>query len=234
LQNENLKFEIRNLQFSFDSTLKRKEGNLMNYLPTISIFLLFFFSASIIIGCKTMSMLATPQEWSENYALADGVEANDPAFIDGDLNTMGKSRFPTESVESLQFPLSEALITLPERKSIHRIVIHSPNLQVFDVMARDESGGWEKIKEVKSNKKEVVDLRVSAITDGIRIRVRRTADDAAERRKNTMRGGGVIWIRGNIRANADISEIELYGYADKTTEPSMNPQTDEPLDELLK
>ena len=180
-------------------------------------------------------MLATPQEWSENYALADGVEANDPAFIDGDLNTMGKSRFPTESVDNLQFPLSEALITLPERKSIHRIIIHSPNLQIFDIMARDESGGWEKIKEVKSNKKDVIDLRLSVITDGIRIRVRRTSDDASERRKNTMRGGGMIWIRGNIRASADISEIELYGYADKTDAPSIRPKTDaEALDELLK
>ena len=153
------------------------------------------------------------------------MEANDPAFIDGDLNTIGKSRFPEEGVESLQFPLSEALITLPERKSIHRIVIHSPNLQVFDIMARDDSGGWEKVKEVKSNKKEVIDLRVSTITDGIRVRVRRTSDDAAERRKNVMRGGGMLWIRGNIRANADISEIELYGYADKT---------DESVDELFK
>lgn len=205
----------------------------MKFLPNVSILFLFFFSVSIIIGCKTLTMLTTPQEWSENYALADGVEANDPAFIDGDVKTMGKSRFPEEGVESLQFPLSEAVITLPERKSIHRIVIHSPNLQVFDVMARDDSGGWEKIKEVKSNKKDVIDLRVSTITDGIRIRVRRTSDDAAERRKNVMRGGGMLWIRGNIRANADISEIELYGYADKTGEPSMNLQTDEPVDELF-
>ncbi|HIE27637.1 TPA: hypothetical protein EYP66_10150 [Candidatus Poribacteria bacterium] len=202
----------------------------MKFLPIISILLLSFLFALIIIGCKTLSMLATPQEWSKNYALADGVEANDPAFIDGDLNTMGKSRFPEEGVESLQFPLSEALITLPERKPIHRIVIHSPNLQVFDIMARDDSGGWKKIKEVKSNKKEVIDLRITTITDGIRIRVRRTSDDAAERRKNVMRGGGMLWIRGNIRANADISEIELYGYADKTDEPSVN----EAFDELLK
>ncbi len=207
----------------------------MKFLTTVSILLLFFLFALIIIGCKTLSMLVTPQEWSKNYALADGVEANDPAFIDGDLNTMGKSRFPEEGVESLQFPLSEAVITLPEWKSIHRIVIHSPNLRVFDVMARDDSGGWEKIKEVKSNKKQVVDLRISTITDGIRIRVRRTSDDAAERRKNTMRGGGMLWIRGNIRANADISEIELYGYVDKMDELSINPQTDEEeFDELLK
>jgi hypothetical protein len=165
----------------------------------------------------------------------NGVEANDPAFIDGDLNTIGKSRFPEDGVESLQFPLSEALIILPERKSIHRIVIHSPNLRVFDIMARDDSGGWEKIKEVKSNKKDVIDLRVSTITDGIRIRVRRTSDDAAERRKNTTLGrGGMIWFRGNIRANADISEVELYGYAEKTDSSSLIPGTDEEFDDLFK
>jgi hypothetical protein len=101
-------------------------------------------------------------------------------------------------------------------------------------MARDDSGGWEKIKEVKSKKKETADIRVSTITDGIRVRVRRTSDDAAERRKNTTRGVGVIWIQGNIRASADISEIELYGYVDKTDMPSMNSQTDESFDELFK
>jgi hypothetical protein len=206
----------------------------MKCLTTISTSFLFFFFISIIIGCKTFSILTTPQEWSENYTLADGVEANDPAFIDGDLNTIGKSRFPEGGVDSLQFPLSEAVITLPERKAIHRIVIHSPNLQVFDIMAKDESGGWERIKEVKSNTKEVIDLRISTITDGIRIRVRRTSDDAAERRKNTTRSGGIIWVQGNIRASADISEIELYGYADQTAEPLMNSQEDEAIDELLK
>jgi hypothetical protein len=126
------------------------------------------------------------------------------------------------------------LITLPERKSIHRIVIHSPNLQVFDVMARDEKGGWQTIKEVKSNDKKVIDLRVSTITDGIRIRVRRTSGDAAQRRKSTTRMGGMTWYRGNIRANADISEIELYGFVDKDDGIFTQPRTDNTFDEMLK
>ena len=207
----------------------------MKFLSIISILLLSSFLALIIIGCKVLSTLGTPQGWSGNYALLDGVEANDPAFIDGDLNTIGKSQFPEAGVDSLQFPLSEALVILPERKSIHRIVIHSPNLQVFDIMARDDSGGWEKIKEIKSIKKNIVDLRISTITDGIRVRVRRTSDDAAERRKNTMLGrGGMVWVRGNTRANAEIGEIELYGYADKTDVPSVTPQTDKEFDDLFK
>lgn len=207
----------------------------MKSLPTVSILLLFFF-ASIIIGCKTLSILATSQEWSENYALADGVKTNDPAFIDGNPNTMGKSRFSKLNVDYMQFPLSEAIITLPERKAIRRIVIHSPNLRVFDVMAKDDSGSWQKIKEVKSNKKPVADLRTSTITNGIKIRVRRTSDDAAERRKSTIRSR-LFWgfsPDGNIRASAEISEIELYGHVDKAGGPSMKPQTDEELDELLK
>lgn len=205
----------------------------MKSLSTVSILILFLVFVSILAGCKAMNMLATPQEWSENYALADEVEANDPAFIDGDLNTMGKSRFPEGAEDNRQFPLSEALISLPAPKPIHRIVIHSPNMQVFDVLARGGSGGWQRIKEVKSNNKEVINLRVSTVTDGIRIRVRRTSDDAAQRRKNITRGRGVIWVRGNIRASADIKEIELYGFADKTDIGSTASQKEDALEELF-
>ncbi len=206
----------------------------MKSLSTVSILILPLVFASTLVGCKAASMLFTPQEWSKNYALADGVEANDPAFIDGDLNTMGRSRFPEDTVDNLQFLLSEALIALPEPKPIHRIVIHSPNMRVFDILSRDESGGWQLIKEVKSNNKEVIDLRVLTVTDGIRIRVRRTSDDAAQRRKNTTRDRwGVIWVRGNTRASADIKEIELYGFTDKADIGSTASQKEDALDELF-
>ena len=206
----------------------------MKSLLNISILLFSFLFALSLLGCSVLSALMAEQQWSENYALMDGVEANDPAFIDGDLNSMGKSQFPETSPESLQFPLSEALITLPERKSIHKIVIHSPNLQKFDVMIMDESGGWKRIKEVKSNNKEVINLRISTITDGIRIRVKGTSGDAAQRRQHTRRVGNVILVEGNIRASAGIKEIELYGYADKNDILSAEPQKEESFDDLFK
>ncbi len=186
------------------------------------------------VGCKVFNMLVAEQQWSHNYVLEDGVRAIDPAFIDGDLNTMGKSQFPQESAYGLQFPLSEAIVDLPEKKSIHRIVIHSPNLRAFDVMARDDTGSWKKIKVVGSNRKEVIDLRISTVTDGIKLRIRKTADDATERRKNTQRMPGLIIVDGNIRASADIKEIELYGLVDKGAKISTESKTNEEnLDELI-
>jgi len=187
----------------------------MKYQSNVTNVILILILTLSFVGCKVFSMLAAEQQWSHNYALEDGVRASDPAFIDGDLNTMGKSQFPQESPNSLQFLGSEAIVDLPERKSIHKIVIHSPNLQTFDVMTRDEAGNWQKIKDIKGNKKDVINLRMSTITDGIKLRIKRTTDDATERRKHMRRTGGWIIIDGNIRASAEIKEIELYGFVDK-------------------
>jgi len=206
----------------------------MKYQSTATNIILILILALSFVGCKVFSALVAEQEWSDNYALEDGVRASDPAFVDGDLNTMGKSQFPQESPRGMQFPLSEAIVDLPEKKSIHRIVIHSPNLQAFDVMARDDTGSWKKIKEEKSNNKKVIDLRIAVATDGIKLRIQRTADDAAERRKNTQRRPGLIIIDGNIRASADIKEIELYGFVDKGAEiSSESKNNEENLDELI-
>jgi len=175
------------------------------------------------------------QQWSENYALAEEVEANDPAFIDGDLETIGESQFP-DTITNLQFPFSEAVVILPEEKSIHKIVIHTTNIQVFDVLTRNESGGWEKIKEVKGNKKEKISLNLArvAITDGIKIRVKRTSDDAAQRRKNVTRFERWIIFKGNIRSSGKIKEIELYGYVDSQAKSQEPAKVDlEKMDELL-
>lgn len=208
----------------------------MKYQSNVTNIILILILTLSIAGCKVFSTLVAEQQWSSNYALEDGVRASDPAFIDGDLKTMGKSQFPQESPQGFQFPLSEAIVDLPEKKSIHRIVIHSPNLQVFDVMARDEAGSWNKIKEFKGNKEGVIDARISVVTDGIKLRVRRTTDDATERRKHRRRTRDWIIIDGNLRASAEIKEIELYGFMDKGAKKiSTESKTtnEENLEELL-
>ena len=49
-------------------------------------------------------------------------------------------------------------------------------------------------------------------TSGVRARIRRTADDAALRRKNVRRGFGYRQIGGKTKAQAKIAEFELYGF----------------------
>ena len=188
----------------------------MNVQLAISGFCVFL-SVSSSVGCSAFLRLSAEQNWSKNFVLAEGVRANDPAIIDGNLRTLGQSQY-VESAGDVVLSAgsqSESVITLPEPKSIHRIVIHSSNLQAFDVWVTDSQGRWEKIKEIQSTKKKkVIDLRLNrtVYTSGIKIRVRRTSDDAAQRRKNVQNVRGWRVFSGKTNAPAKIGEIELYGF----------------------
>ena len=172
------------------------------------------------------------QQWSENYALQPGVTASDPTFIDGKPETIGQSQRKKSSgsaLTDLNIP-SEAIIHLPEKRSIYRIVIHSTNLEEFEVQAFDSLGEWQKIYDRRTNKDRVIDIRLNKVvtTTGIKLLVRRTTDDAARRRENLKlkrenaetsdgqrrRGRYLYHLTGPTTALAKISEIELYGYAD--------------------
>ena len=170
------------------------------------------------------------QRWSENYALLPGTTASDPAFIDDDPETIGQSQRKQGSGSAgtdLDIP-SEAIIYLPERKSIYRIVIHSTNLEEFEVHAFNSRGEWDKIYDRRSNRDLIIDIRLKKVimTSGIKVVVRRTTDDAARRRENVQirrenvqtsdgnirRGRYRYFITGPTTALANIAEIELYGY----------------------
>ncbi|RKU18199.1 hypothetical protein C6503_10020 [Candidatus Poribacteria bacterium] len=170
------------------------------------------------------------QQWSENYALQPGVTASDPTFIDGKPETIGQSQRKQSSgsaLTDLNIP-SEAIIHLPEKRSIYRIVIHSTNLEEFEVQAFDSLGEWQKIYDQRTNKDRVIDIRLNKVvtTTGIKLLVRRTTDDAARRRENLKlkrenvetsegqrrRGRYLYHLTGPTTALAKISEIELYGY----------------------
>jgi hypothetical protein len=89
---------------------------------------------------------------------------------------------------------------------------------MLDIWITDSNGKWEKVKEVKSNKKNKIDIRLTRTihTAGVRARIRRTADDAALRRKNVRRGFGFRQIGGKTKAQARIAEFELYGFVTET------------------
>ena len=194
----------------------------------------------IVIGC---SALFSPQEWSDNYALMEGVRATSPQMIDGNLSTTGETTFPAGSEMFIgSSPPSEVVITLPEKKIIRRIVIHANNLKTFDVYA--DKGGilaesdWQMIADIKSVKSNPIKLSVMVPfpTDRIRLRVLSTEDDAMLRRRNSARYAGRVRVLGeNQRAPGKIREIELYGY--KTSEQvqaeAATDKREKELDDLL-
>lgn len=172
------------------------------------------------------------QQWSENYTLLPGVTASDPAIIDGKTETIGQSQRKKGSgsvVTDLDIP-SEAIVYLPEKKSVYRIVIHSTNLEEFELMAFNSRGEWDKIYDKRSNKDPIIDIRLNKMvtTTGIKLVVHRTTEDAARRRQNVQirrenveitegqvrRGRYRYHITGPTTALAKIAEVELYGYTD--------------------
>lgn len=212
-------FNIRNIHRSWWYKPRQKKSvGLFYMLPLLGLMCLCY-------GC------VLGQEWSENYALQPDVAASDPAFIDGNMETVGQSqrkKSATIQMAELNVP-SEALVHLPEKRSIYRIVIHSSNLQEFEVQALNSLGEWEEIYDQRMNKDRVIDIRLNRVvtTASIKVLVRQTTDDAAARRENlqldrenvqtpdgnTRRGRYVYKLKGPTTALAKIAEIELYGYA---------------------
>ena len=181
-----------------------------------------------------LSSCVISQEWSENYALMDGSRSNDPLIIDGLLQTEGQSQIIRKSgnLEVDLYIPSESIVLLSEKKTIHKVVIYSSNLKEFELMARDSTGGWSIIDEYKGKHKPIFELRInpSYTTDAIKLIVRATTDDGAQKRKNlkverenevtpsgkVRRGQYVYKVHGPLKAPAKIAEIQLFGFADKT------------------
>ena len=205
----------------------------------IAIFSLLCF-ATLLTGCAA---LFSEQEWSENYALMEGVQSTSPQMIDGKLNTVGETSFPA-STEGFMGAnaASQVIITLPEKKTIRRIVIHSDNLSAFDIYADKGSiavdADWQLIKDVKSVKMSPfqISLLIPFPTNRIRLRVLGTKDDALLNRQQRARSAGRGWNTGNRRAAAKIREIELYGYktAQQVEAEEATDKREKELDDLLQ
>ena len=200
------------------------------------IYLLLVLSVVSFYGCTVAPAFITDQTWSENYALMEGVQANDPAVVDGDLKTIGQSQYAEASSDTVQshHASSESVILLPAPQSIHRIVMHSSNVEAFDIWVADNQGRWGRIKEIKSVEQEVIDVRLNRAvrTAGVKIRIRRTSDDAELRQKNIQRVRGWRVYSGHVKAPAKISEIQLYGFISKQdVEDVQNAISEEEADE---
>ena len=206
--------------------------------------LILGLSIVLFNGCVAGSGFIAGQTWSENYSLMEGVQANDPAIVDGDLKTIGQSQYAEASSDAVQsnHASSESVILLPAPQSIHRVVMHSSNVTAFDIWVADNQGRWGRIKEVKGIDQEVTDVRLNRAvrTAGIKIRIRRTSDDAELRQKNIQRVRGWRIYTGHVNAPAKIAEIELYGFVSKQDMEdvenviSQEEADEKELDELLE
>ena len=205
----------------------------------ITIFSLLCF-ATLLTGC---SALFSEQEWSDNYALMEGVQSTSPQMIDGKLNTVGETTFPT-GMEGFMGAnaASQVIITLPEKKVVRRIVIHSDNLSAFAIYADKGSiavdADWQLIKDVKSVKVSLfkISVLIPFPTHRIRLRVLGTKDVAALNRQQRARFAGTLRRSGSRRAAAKIREIELYGYktADQVAAEQSTNKREKELDDLLE
>ena len=145
-------------------------------------------STTIIISLMCLFLTSgciISQQQSENYALMKGVTANDPVIIDGDLNTVGESQ-TKKSSGSLAIDAkitSESIVYLPEKKKIFQVKIHSSNIQDFQLMALNTLGEWDQIHEQRSTDSKIIDIRLKrpVTTSGIKVVVRKTSDDAAQK-----------------------------------------------------
>ena len=115
---------------------------------------------------------------------------------------------------------SEGVVILPEPKSVNKLVIHSQNLQAFDLFALETNGNWKHVQEVKNmtERQLTLNLRIPVYTSGLKIRVEKTSDDDALRRQNIQKIRGVSMFSGHTKALAKISEIEIYGFVQSPVE----------------
>jgi hypothetical protein len=186
-----------------------------------------FILSCFAVGCSGLvNNLVLPQGWSENHAALDGTRctyvfknSEYPVLemIDGDLGTGNKAGH-------------RIIVTLPTRKPIHRVVIRGTNIE--DVIVYQGLGGqghWKVVKQVKNNREPTLDLRVSAVTDRIRLQVGGTFDD--QRMPGVPTPSGVMRGRQVKRANTLIHEIELYGLENKDDKKRENTERAEAVEE---
>ena len=152
--------------------------------------LLLLCISVFVVGC---SVLFSEQEWSDNYALLDGTKSTSVLAIDGDMETIGQAQV-RRGANGVGNSAPEVVVTLPEKKVIRKVIIHSDNIKKFNLYV-DKGGSalsdtdWQLIKEVQRIKKgvTVVPVLYSFPTDKVRLVVLGTTDDAALTRRQGLR-----------------------------------------------
>lgn len=165
-----------------------------------------------VAGCGIGKSIIAKQEWSENYALEDGVKCTSPLMVDGKRHTVGETEtLPSGSRGATKY--TGVIVELPEKKSIRRIDLYTDNIQSMSIYAGGRGEDiWVLLEEVKNNREKKLSFRVSTVTDKIKVRVRKTSDD------KLLPGIGYRYSEQVQRARGKINEIEIYGLADVQSE----------------
>lgn len=172
-------------------------------------------AAALLLGTGCARIIGPPVP-GENLALLPNTQASHPAFIDGNPKTAGETSFP-ESTDSRFVditPPSEAYVLLPDVYTISKVAIHTDEIVGFDLYVEDPTQGMKLVGKYDGQKGPIIEVPMKGITraSGVRLRVRRTINDAATRQRNTRVGTlGGRYITGNTRSTASISEIEVIG-----------------------
>lgn len=155
----------------------------------------------LLSGCSSMFV---SQQLSENYVTSQDVKSDSPEAIDGNLNTISNN--------------TRIHIYLPEKKSIRKIVIHSPNISNFILYESiGGEGQWRVIKSIRGNKQNPIEIPTQVTTNAIRIfitdtKAGRFADPGALKDVD----GNVNIFSRKVDALPQIQEIELYGLIDSS------------------
>jgi len=200
-------------------TLSRKTRKTMR--RGIQVFLSATLAGSVAWGLGCAASQLTTAVPSVNLATLPGTQSNHPAFIDGDPKTSGQTTFPENPAGAYReiTPPSEAYVLLPGVFTINKVRIYSEDLVGFDLFVEDPSQGMKLVGKYDGQKGPVIEAKMRGVTraSGIRIRVRKTINDAETRRKNTRVGMfGGRYITGDTRAPATIGEIEVLGASPTT------------------
>ena len=189
----------------------------------------------MITGCST---IFSAQEWSDNYALMDGVQSTSPEMIDGNLETIGEASLTSNNTvftlnDKGEFVRNDSIVvvSLPEKKKIYRIILHSDNLKRFviyvDKGKRTKGEDWQRIIEMRDVRSNKIDLKLKMPYDThqIKIRILKTHPQVQKSKTfdiSNLRGSGrldrsIFTNRGTpIHIPGRIREIEIYGF--KTVE----------------
>ena len=181
---------------------------------------LFIFCAPFIIsGC---SAILSAQEWSDNYALIDGVQSTSPEMIDGNLETIGEAELELSDDGVSARTDSIVVVSLPETKKIYRIIIHSENLNHFvisvDKGKRTNVEDWHRVLEMRDVISKNIDLKLKMpyITNKIKIRILKTnpivQKYAPATIGSTKLDRTIFTNRTPILLPGRIREIEIYGF----------------------
>jgi hypothetical protein len=200
-------------------------------------FVIIIFSTLIalfVTACGGMKSVLSDPEWSENYSFQ--ADCDVPKMIDGSMYTAEEARraeyIKGQPADDSRF--TNVTITFREPKDIKRILVRrrtedSAPLDL-DILAM-EDGEWKTVKKVRgeigtdNERGNDIDIRLSVVTDKIRVRVQRASRTASGKLGITVRGGASGRARSAeleriLRQPVKLAEIEIYGVKTEATEAS--------------